>query len=94
MRQIEDEQNRTSRKMSRCWITRGVLTVGFLLAVYTLTAPLILPKVFDTKSGKIVYAPILYSLRKDWWGRDIVDWYYFRVWRMQISIAREPSGPQ
>jgi len=75
------------------WSARVILVGVLFIGVYFLSAPLILPMVYDTQFGRIVYKPVLYSLRKDWCGRDIVDWYCYNVCKMSLLIPREPSGP-
>jgi len=74
------------------WTVRVLRAGALLVGIYILTAPFILPRVAFTRVGETLYRPVLYSLEKDWWGRDIVDWYCYNVCKMDLLVLREPKA--
>lgn len=73
--------------------------IVFFLAIgliYFLSAPFIIPQVIEPNVhsglGRVIYKPILQSIRKDWFGRGFIDWYFYHVCKMPLMIPREPSA--
>ncbi len=67
-----------------------------VLALYVLTAPFILPKVYNGKTEPLLYKPIIAALERDWFGRGFARWYFYRVCRcdllLPIEVSKEHSG--
>lgn len=72
-------------------LRRILVTVVIIGALYILPAPFILPRVYETRLGKILYTPILFSLEKDWFGRPVVWWYFWEVCKMKLLVPVEAN---
>ena len=69
----------------------GLWALFTICALYPLTSPFVMPRVFDNATGRLIYAPVAYSLQKAWFGRPLVDWYCYDICKMPLFLPREPA---
>jgi hypothetical protein len=68
-----------------------ILYLSFCLIVYIFTAPFALPIVYKGRVGKFVYAPIILSIKKPWFGRPVAMWYFYKMCNMDLMFPIEPD---